>query len=139
MQKWAWFFACIVSFVQALGAVSSASEPDSKLKVPSFELTEYSEYLSAETIAGLKKQKQLNDKAFAACNPYEQVSEHDIRECEHRHYEVIMPEAHKTFDVNINDAMISDVPVHIIAPPKSHPMYEANKNRILINLHRCSN
>jgi acetyl esterase/lipase len=117
----------------------SAKEADVEKVVPenisvkAIELPKYSAYLSDQTIAGLQQQDALQKRAQAKCNPYTKQTEKEIRDCEHEHYSVIMPEALKKYSANIQETHINDIPVHIITPTAG--AVSLKTDRVLINLH----
>ena len=96
-------------------------------------LPEYSDLMSEASKAGLAKQKLLNDKAIKACNPYEQDTSQQIRDCEAQFYEPIMAVAKNKYpDLEIQAKIIAGVQTDIISPAT---IAAHKSDKILINLH----
>jgi epsilon-lactone hydrolase len=103
------------------------------IRVEKFELPRYSDYLSAETRAGIERWELLSAKALELCNPATKTTGKEIRACEAQMYPPILKEANRLFKVRIVPKIIAGVQTDVVTPVDGVP--PRNQRRVLINAH----
>lgn len=123
---------CLFS-VLFISMAATAKQPDENINVAAFSMPKESAYWSDETKAGMAKQQQMMDKAYAICVPWHFKTGAEIRDCEQRMYPIIMNEAKKIYDVTIKPNIIAGIHTDIVTPKTG--ISDKNKKRVIINLH----
>jgi epsilon-lactone hydrolase len=122
--------------IAALGLLTfyrSAAEEPEAIHVHAFDLPRYSDFLSAETRAGIERQRALHAQAAKLCDPSTKTTGADIRACEAQMYPPIITEARKKYDVRIEARTIGGIYTDVVSPAEG--VSKKNARRVLINAH----
>ena len=103
------------------------------IDVRAFKLPRYSDYLSAETRAGIERRKAWLERSPRPCDPSTKSTGAEIRACEALIYPARIAEARKTYAVRIESRTIAGVYTDVVTPAEG--ISENNKHRVLINVH----
>jgi acetyl esterase/lipase len=112
---------------------AAADDLAEQIQVKAFQLPRYSEYLSAETRAGIQHQQALYEHARELCDPTTKSTGPEIRACEAIMYPPILADARKVHDVRIEPRVIGGVQTDVVTPAEGVP--QKNRQRVVINMH----